>query len=615
MSDSDLHEVPIAPGLFTEGSERVSTSRWIDGNRVRFFNGLPEKMGGWLADIDLSSVPGVIRNMLSWARLNRESLVAFGSSKGMWLLKGEILSNISPIRIATPFFGGSEDELVDPFEFTDGSTVVIVTHDSHGLLQGDYVQYDSTSNDSSIPTEELEAYQPVTEVIDGDNYTITMTTEASGGGVPDGGAAVDFSYEENAGSDDTVSGTGWGVGGFGLGRNGWGTAYTVDVTPGGDQVVIPARTWSLVPWGEDLVFAPRGGHAYLYDSSVNDKAEKITEVPSPLEALVLSSANQQIFAMGCVPPGGSVQDPMYLRWCDSRDYTEWTAAADNSAGGYRLDQGNFIIVGLQVGTVILVLTDVGGYRIFPVATSAVYGKQYLGKTSLVGPNAATEYKGVAYWMGVNNFYRFDNRLDVLPCEVHQKVFLDLNREQLDKVVCGANHSFNEILWFYPSRSSTEIDRYVTYNTTERFWSFGALNRTAWRDSEFRFDSPFAIGGTTLYQHEVGHTADGQAMGEFLRTYAFDIRLGGVSNTRQVIKLDTWVPDFKILDSAVDLTISMRKWPQGVMASAEPLEIRGDTELIKKRVRGRQISLLIEGKGPGHWRMATFRIGGRADGNR
>ena len=48
-----------------------------------------------------------------------------------------------------------------------------------------------------------------------------------------------------------------------------------------------------------------------------------------------------------------------------------------------------------------------------------------------------------------------------------KVFLDFNFEERDKVHAGVNSEFGEILWFYPSKSSTEIDSYVAYNYIEK----------------------------------------------------------------------------------------------------------------------------------------------------
>lgn len=615
MSDSDLYPLKIAPGLYTEGSERSSVHRWVDGNRVRFFNGFPEKMGGWVKTLSLNTITGIVRNMISWSRLDNESLVALGANTGIWLLKADnSVTNITPFRIATVAMGGSDSALTNPFDTTDSSAEVVVNHTSHGAIQDDYVEFTNASATNGIPANELNATHQIIEVIDANSYKIVVTTSATTTG--SGGGTVDYAYDITVGQVSTVTGKGWGLGRWNRDRDGWNEPLNFEISPGDAKVVIPARTWSLSPWGEDLICAPRNGNVFVYDSSAGGRATKIDEVPSPCENIIMSTANQQLFALGCVPPGGSVQDPMYIRWCDSRDYTVWTAAAANSAGGFRLDQGNYIISGLQIGRSILVFTDTSAYQIYPVSAPVYYGKQHLGKTSMVGPNAASEYQGVAYWMGVNNFYHFDGALGVLPCEVHSKVFRDLNITQLDKVVSGVNHRFNEISWFYPSKDATEIDRYVTYNTFEKVWSFGEMTRTAWRDNEYRFDKPYAIDSNgDLFLHEEGDTDDGQAMGEFLKSYSFDIRLGGQADTRNIIKIDTIVPDFPILEQAIQVTIGKRKWPQEARYEKGPYEIRSTTKMLNPKIRGRQIDIKLAGLGGGFWRFADLRIGGYYDGSR
>ena len=52
------------------------------------------------------------------------------------------------------------------------------------------------------------------------------------------------------------------------------------------------------------------------------------------------------------------------------------------------------------------------------------------------------------------------------CSVRDKVFLDFNNSQADKVFLVLTQ-WGEIWWFYPSANSAEIDKYVIYNYLER----------------------------------------------------------------------------------------------------------------------------------------------------
>ena len=65
--------------------------------------------------------------------------------------------------------------------------------------------------------------------------------------------------------------------------------------------------------------------------------------------------------------------------------------------------------------------------------------------------------------------------------------------------------FSEVWWFYPSVSSTEIDKYVVYNYSQKIWYVGSLNRTAWMD---RGANELPIVASTdgyLHNHETEET--------------------------------------------------------------------------------------------------------------
>ena len=60
----------------------------------------------------------------------------------------------------------------------------------------------------------------------------------------------------------------------------------------------------------------------------------------------------------------------------------------------------------------------------------------------------------------------------------------------------ANGQFGEVWWFYCSENSTEIDRYVAYDYTERHWLIGNLARTSGTER-----------GVFRYPVMAGHNAD------------------------------------------------------------------------------------------------------------
>ena len=85
-------------------------------------------------------------------------------------------------------------------------------------------------------------------------------------------------------------------------------------------------------------------------------------------------------------------------------------------------------------------------------------------------------------MSYGSFYLYNGTVEKLPCSVQSYVFSDINNGQAYKIHAFTNTENNEVGWFYPSSSSEEIDRYVIFNTQEKVWYYGQLERTSWLDS-------------------------------------------------------------------------------------------------------------------------------------
>ena len=115
---------------------------------------------------------------------------------------------------------------------------------------------------------------------------------------------------------------------------------------------------------------------------------------------------------------------------------------------------------------------------------------------LIGKNANTEVDGNAYWMSENGFFRYAGKLESLPCLVEDHVYDNINLESGNQMVsAGLNNLFGEVMWFYPTASSSVVNRMVAYNILtlhhkDQFWTNGTLARTMWQDSAV-FGSPHA----------------------------------------------------------------------------------------------------------------------------
>ena len=96
-----------------------------------------------------------------------------------------------------------------------------------------------------------------------------------------------------------------------------------------------------------------------------------------------------------------------------------------------------------------------------------FGLQQLASNiTIMSPNAAVATEDVVFWMGIDNFYVYAGQTQQLPCTVKDKVFLDFNFEQADKVVSGINSEFSEVFWF-TRRLVAAITTSTLYITTAK----------------------------------------------------------------------------------------------------------------------------------------------------
>jgi hypothetical protein len=201
-----LSKLKFEPGIDRDTTDYTNTGGWFDCNKVRFRNGLPEKIGGWQKFIP-DQFLGSCRDILRWASLNGTIYTAIATNLKVYINGGSLggLADVTPVRETAV--------LTNPFTTTSGSNVVTVTDAGHGCSPGDYVTFSGSGNVGGIPAADLNKEQVVVSVLSGSIYTILVATTASSGAT--GGGTVTAEYQVNIGLDSLVVGTGWGAGPFG----------------------------------------------------------------------------------------------------------------------------------------------------------------------------------------------------------------------------------------------------------------------------------------------------------------------------------------------------------------------------------------------------------------
>ena len=709
-----ITSLKFKPGIISDITSYSNEGGFVDGDKVRFRFGFPEKFGGW-EKYSPNTYEGSARRLHNWVALDGSDFMGIGTHLKYYIEEGQTFNDITPIRNTT-----SAGDVT--FAATNGSTTITVTDPAHGANEKDFVTFSGAASlGGTVTATILNAEFQITSLISSNSYTITSSVAANASDSGNGGGSIVGTYQLNVGLDVTVGGTGWGAGQWSgttsgalatqlnealddsetavdvddeTGMNtandvilveeelmlvsattddntmtvtrghsgttaathadntlvrlavgnadsandfvGWGSAANVTVP--GAQI----RLWSHDNFGEDLLINARDSGIFYWDKTngLGNRAVELstafsgqTSVPTIAKQVLVSDQDRHVIAFGCDGFGGSstatqgngVQDPLLIRFSSQENPVDFFPTATNTAGDLRLGGGSTFVQAVETKQQILCFTNKTLHAMKFIGPPFTFGLQELSKNiTIMSPAAAIAIEDSVFWMGVDTFYVYAAGQTVqLPCTVKDKVFLDFNFEERDKVHAGVNSEFSELLWFYPTASSTEIDAYVAYNYIEKVWYYGTLARQAWLDRGIR-TLPIATGGSLLYNHEVGFDDDGSAMTSFIESAPIDIGDG-----EKFVFLKRVIPDVTFDGSTsvnpdVSFTMKAKNFPgsnfnqttEGATQRSATSPIEQFTEKLDYRLRGRSFALRIDSTSLGtNFTLGTPRVDIREDGRR
>jgi hypothetical protein len=436
----------------------------------------------------------------------------------------------------------------------------------------------------------------------------------------------------------------------------WGEAAS------GDLVLEPGM-WSLDNFGDKAICLIHDSAVFEWNSAAagatSIRATIISGAPTASRHMLVSTPDRHLVFFGTETTIGdtSTQDDMFIRFSDQEDINTYIPTATNTAGTQRLADGSQIRGGIRGRDAIYVWTDTALFTMRFVGQPFTFAFAQVGTNcGLVGQNACVEVDGAAYWMSENGFFRYAGRLESLPCLVEDHVYDDINLESGNEMVsAGLNNLFGEVMWFYPTSSSSVVNRVVVYNYFDSgpqrpVWTNGSLARTMWQDSSV-FGLPHALeydagndssfdvvgntdGRTTYYEHETGtdQVKGGTvtAITSNIESGDFDITQARSSTGQQtgvatfkgdgefIMKIRRFIPDFISQTGTTRITLELRNYPNNSQASSSlgPFDITSSTDKIDTRARARAIALKVENTSTSQsWKLGTFRLDTQPDGRR
>jgi len=250
-----LQKVELRPGVNRESTSYANEGGFFAGDKVRFRSGYAEKIGGWEnINVNGSTFFGVCRMLWNWISKLNQNLVGMGTSQKVYVEQGGTYYDITPL-------GNSLTLSSNPFSTTSGSRLVTVTASGHLTAIGTYVNFSGATAVASLT---LNGQYEIQSVPNANEFTIYASATASST-TTGGGSLVIAKFDIDAGNAVYSSGVGWG--GPPWGSGGWGSSTGAGVE---------MRLWSMFNYGDDLIFAERGGEIYFWTIDTNTWARAVT---------------------------------------------------------------------------------------------------------------------------------------------------------------------------------------------------------------------------------------------------------------------------------------------------------------------------------------------------
>jgi len=663
-----LRPIEVIPGVqpVTDFTEQ-STRHYTFTDKIRFVDGFPEKIGGWdiVSFTGKFSIQGCPRNVFSYVLNNNVSYIV-GTHTNLYNISAQQLSNITPVETTTTtlnnvlstFFGTLGN---DPFATTSGSATVTITDTAHKFTNGGFADISGSTAVNGIPAIELNTTHSVGNVTT-NTYDITVTTLAtstgSGGGaavqrasrivnvadvndfvagdnvvisnlavsvggieavningirniqsvtaggydiiadafatssVSGVGGSIDIAEQIPEGLCNPTTGAGYGLGQYGVGQ--YGVAKTA-TSP------TPARIWSFDRFG-DLIISTPGDQTgiYSWNGSVSTLPELVINAPTAINYTFTS--NEIVVTLGAGDVGNRIQ------WSDQGNLTTWTSTAQNQAGQDDIEGASQFISHAALRGFNLLFTKDQVYTFRYIRKPFVWETRQLdGGRGLVAPNARTVVNGIAYWMGLDNFYYYKGgNVEIIPSNTTTQttlkkfVFDNIDQANIEKSFAFYNEKFNEIWFHYPSDGSIEPDRIARLNIRDFTWTPDTLDRTAGEYPNILGSFPRMVDiNGNFYRHEKG-TDDN------IVSLPFTLRTNYMSSGTNTLDLGAIVPD-SIQNGDISLTINRKAYANSIVGTSSFTITDTDDKIsFGRRINGRYIQYQIDGDVLGQsWRGGVW----------
>lgn len=476
-SRSTTRPLDITPGVQPDTDRtNLATPHWTSARGIRFENGSPQKIGGYLA-IDLDdTVHGTCRTIYS-TLINNSLYTILGTNEKLYYLSGDEITNITPVVTSTTAIANSLDTHYatlanNPVATTNGSKFLVISDTTAARLRvGDTYTLSGASTTNGIPDTEINAAH-VIRTIGANTVTIKVSSSASSTGSGGGASVVratgliqvsktahalvekdrikvasaatvggvtdtqinrewEIRYVDADNFDFMTAGTATSSVAAGGGAS---TTYQVEIDDG-DVNVTAGQGYGMGRYGTGLygdVKISSATFSYPRIWFMDRFGDNIIGTPGNgtglytwdgdlAEAPVLVSGaptaiNYAFVSDSIVVTFGAGGTENRILACDQGDITNWTDAAENQVFDDDIEGAGKFISHVSARGINLIFTEKQTYTMRYIGPPLVWEIKPLDSTvGIISPMARVAVKGVTYWMGAKNFYMWrGGNVEVIP---------------------------------------------------------------------------------------------------------------------------------------------------------------------------------------------------------
>jgi hypothetical protein len=168
-----FQRLQFRPGVVRDQTNYTGEGGWWDGDKVRFFSGYPQKLGGW-RKYTTTTMLGTCRQMWGWITTFSDNMLGLGTNQKVYIEVGGNFSDITPysdISVAG----------APTFVATAGSSTLTINDATDAAVTGNYVTFTGALGlGGNMTAAVLNQNYLIDNAVSGTQYTITAKDPNTG---------------------------------------------------------------------------------------------------------------------------------------------------------------------------------------------------------------------------------------------------------------------------------------------------------------------------------------------------------------------------------------------------------------------------------------------------